>query len=152
MNSLWTCCSSGFFFVFPVFASLPLQVCGSVAHTDQEDMSSVQTAGHPEQPGTLRVRFWGGDQRTWRRRRNRRRYRLWAHPSPSTFQPWIAIGQPGGVRGHHHHCPVPRLPRTPWLTYLWLWRLLLPRGGHRLREWRRWRAPPHWWWHRWVNW
>lgn len=33
-----------------VFFSLPLQVCGPVAHADQEDVSSVQTARHPEQP------------------------------------------------------------------------------------------------------
>lgn len=38
---------------FPLFFSLPLQVCGPLAHTDQEDVSCVQTARHSEQHGAL---------------------------------------------------------------------------------------------------
>lgn len=143
--------SSKFFLLF----SLPLQVCRPVAHTDQEDVSCVQTARHSEQPRALRVRVWGGNWRTRRGRRNGGRSRLRAHSSASALQPGVPHREPGGLFSHHHHhyCPVPRLPRTLRLTHPGLRRLPLPPGGHGLRQrWRRRGQAPHWRWHRSAHW
>lgn len=140
-----------FFLLF----SLPLQVCRPMAHTDQEDVSCVQTARHSKQPRALRVRIRGGNWRTRGGRRNRGRGGLRAHSSASALQPGVPLRESRGLFGyhHHHHCPVPRLARTLRLSHPGLWRLLLPPGGHGLRQWRYGRGQaPQWWRHCSAHW
>lgn len=151
--------SSGRFFIsflkqFLLF-SLSLQMCRPMAHTDQEDVSSVQTARYPQQPWAVRVWVWDRNWRTWRGRRSRGWRRLGAHSSASTLQPGVTHRKPWGLFSHHHYNyrPVPHLPCTLQLTHPRLWRLLLTGGGHRLRKWwhRRGQAPL-WWWHSSAHW
>lgn len=113
--------------------SLPLQVRGPLAHTEQEDVPCLQTTGHSEKPRAVRVRVWGWQWRTWWGGGFRRWGGLWTHPPAASLQPRLPIHQPRGLfihhHHHHHHCPVPGFPCTLGVPNPGLWRLPLPRGG-----------------------
>lgn len=133
---------------FVLLFSLPLPLCGPVAHTNQKDMSCVQTACHSEQPRALRVRVRRGKWRT--RAGGRSREGFWAHSAASTVQPGISFRYSRHLFRHHKHhsCSVPHFPSTLRLAHPGWWTLLLPRGGNRLWEWRCRRGQAtHWWRH-----